>query len=171
MRLKRHSVKKTFRILPERPVPIIADAAIAIGSVGHGRLIPLVILDTTDRLDLQELIRVQQHLQPGDVVSQWSTIEDRSGRIGLLLTFKNPMELTALIGFEVANQGGLIDQIINTRGLYRQAGREGDRFLKNPNAPKLLLEIPERGFSPVWNDIFAGGDQENAGEWLKAIAG
>ena len=34
--------------------------------------IPLVILDTTDRLDLEEFIRVHQYHGPGDVDSQWA---------------------------------------------------------------------------------------------------
>lgn len=51
----------------KRAVTIVADAGIAVDGIGGGRLIPLLILDTTDRPDLEELIRVHQHLTPGDV--------------------------------------------------------------------------------------------------------
>jgi hypothetical protein len=150
----RPRVNKTFRLLREHPVPIVADAAMATERMGSGRLIPLVILDTTDRPDLEEFIRVHQYAGPGDVVSQWASLEDGSGKIGLLLSFKKPMELTAFIAFDVTEQGGLVDQIIRTKGLYIQAGRTGDRLIKNPDAPKVIVEIPDTGFSGIWNDIF-----------------
>jgi hypothetical protein len=151
---KRHRIKKTIKILHERPVPIVADAAIATELMGDGRLIPLVIVDTTHRPDLEEFIRVHQYAAPGDADSQWATLEDSSGRVALLLSFKKPMEMTAVLAFDPVKQGGLVDQIIHSKGLYIQAGREGDRFIKNPDAPKLIVEIPETGFTEVWNGIF-----------------
>lgn len=154
MRILGSAVKKTFRKLPERPVPIVADAAIATGIIGDGRLIPLIILDTSERHDLEELIRIHQYVHPGDVRSQWATIEDGSGRIGLLLTFERPMAMTALIAFDMAKYGGLIDQIIRTKGLYVQAGKDGDRLIHDPEKPKLILEIPDTGFSRTWDGLF-----------------
>jgi len=151
---KRHRFKKTIRTLHERPVPIVADAAIATEWMGDGRLIPLVVIDITDRPDLEEFVRIHQYLGPGDADSQWATLEDSSGRVALLLTFKNPMEVTAALAFDPVKQGGLVDQIIHTRGLYIQAGRPGDRFIKKPDAPRVIVEIPDTGFAKVWDDIF-----------------
>jgi len=143
-----------MQTLRERPVPIVADAGIAMERRGDGRLIPLVILDTTDRLDLEEFIRIHQYTGPGDADSQWATLEDSSGRVALVLTFKKPMEITAVLVFDPVKQGGLVDQIIHSKGLYIQAGREGDRLIKNPDAPKVIVEIPDTGFAGVWNEIF-----------------
>jgi hypothetical protein len=147
-------VKRTFKRLNEQPVPIVADAAVSTSAVGHGRLIPLVIVDTTNRPDVDELIRVHQHVRPGDVISQWASLQDSSARIGLLLSFKKPMELTVLLAFDTLKQGGLVDQIIHSKGLYIQSGREGDRFINNPNLPKIIMEIPDTGFARVWDDLF-----------------
>jgi hypothetical protein len=132
----------------------VADAAIATETLGYGRLIPLVILDTSDRPDLEEFIRVHQYSGPGDVVSQWATLKDGSDRVGLVLTFRGPMELTIILAFDPDKQGGLVDQIIYAKGLYLQAGRPGDRLIKNPNAPKIIANIPDTGFAKVWEDIF-----------------
>jgi hypothetical protein len=151
---KRHRIKKKIQVLHDRPVPIVADAAIAATWMGDGRLIPLVILDTTDRPDLEEFIRIHQYVPPGDATSQWATLEDSSGRIALLLTFKKPMEMTVVLAFDPAKQGGLVDQIIQSRGLYLQAGRKGDRLIKNPDAPKVIVEIPDAGFADIWDKIF-----------------
>lgn len=65
--LGRSSMTKRARRQPlsaEDVVPIVADAMIA-GPVAEGVGIPLVILDTSERPDLEELIRVHQHLPPG----------------------------------------------------------------------------------------------------------
>jgi hypothetical protein len=154
MLLKRLPLKKAFQTLKEPLVPIVADAAIATETLGYGRLIPLVILDTSDRPDLEEFIRVHQYSGLGDVISQWATLEDGSDRVGLILTFSGPMDLTVVIAFDPNKQGGLVDQIIHTKGLYLQAGRPGDRLIKNPNAPKVIANIPDTGFAKVWEDIF-----------------
>lgn len=146
--------RKTIRVLHERLVPIVADAAIATEWMGDGRLIPLVIVDTTDRPDFEEFIRIHQFTGPGDAESQWATLEDSSGRVALLLTFKKPMEMTVALPFDPMKQCGLVDQIIHTRGLYIQAGRKGDRLIKNPDAPKVIVEIPDTGFSRTWDEIF-----------------
>jgi hypothetical protein len=153
MRILGSAGKRVFRKLAARPVPIVADAAIATGIIGDGRLIPLIILDASERHDLEELIRVHQYLRPGDVVSQWATIEDGSGRIALLLTFEKPMSMTVLIAFDMTKYGGLIDQIIRAKGLYIQAGKAGDRLIHNPDKPKLILEIPDTGFSRTWDGL------------------
>ena len=154
MKLFGKGVKKTFRKLNERPMSIVADAAIATGAIGHGRLIPLIILDTSEHLDFEELIRVHKYVRPGDVVSQWATVEDGSGNIGLLLKFDRPMAISTFIVFDIIKQGVLVDQIVRMKGLYIQAGRHGDRFIKDPDRPKVLIEIPDTGFSRVWNTLF-----------------
>jgi hypothetical protein len=154
MRIFGSAAKKTFLKIPERPIPIVADAAIATGIVGDGRLIPLIILDTSERHDVEELIRIHRYVRPGDVVSQWATIEDGSGRIGLLLKFEKPMATKVLIAFDMPKYGGLIDQIIRTKGFYIQAGKEGDRLVHDTERPKLKLEIPDTGFSRTWDDLF-----------------
>jgi hypothetical protein len=75
---KRHRIKKRIQTLHQNPVPIVADAAIATEWMGDGRLIPLIIVDTTDRLDLEEFIRIHQYASPGDAGSQWATLAQLS---------------------------------------------------------------------------------------------
>ena len=52
-------------------VQVVGDAAIAASPFVEGRLVPLVIVDTSGRPDLEELVRVHKHLPPGDVETQW----------------------------------------------------------------------------------------------------
>src|ERR1700730_420478 len=63
---------------------IVADGAIAHSGVGEGRLIPLVILDTSSRPDLEEYIRVHQYAGAGDVKCQWGQLCSAVTRINPL---------------------------------------------------------------------------------------
>jgi hypothetical protein len=137
-----------------KPVPIVADAALALGAIGDGRLIPLVIVDTTERPDLEELIRVQQYVPAGDVTVQWGEVEGRPENVALMLSFTRPMQLFAILEFNVVKQGSLVDQIMSANGLYIQAGRPGDRFVHNTELPKLIVEIPDTGVRDLWDDKF-----------------
>jgi hypothetical protein len=122
--------------------------------IGDGRLIPLVILDTSDRPDLEELIRVHQHVAAGDVVVQWGQLEGRLENVALYLWFKRPGELLAIVEFDIVKQGGLVDQIMHVNGLYIQGGRPGDRLKHNLDAPKVILEVPDTGVRDLWDEKF-----------------
>lgn len=136
------------------PVRIVWDAAIAAGVIGDGRLIPLVILDTSDRPDVAELIRVHQHLTPGDAACQWGQLEGSKGKMALLLTFSRPAETILILEFDIVRQGVLVDQILIAKALYVQSGKEGDRFVTTMDAPKILVEVPHTGFEKEWDRIF-----------------
>lgn len=137
------------------PLKIIADAVIAIRGLGGGRLIPLVILDTSDRPDVEEFIRVHQTAtKPGDVKVQWGQIEGHDSTVGLFLTFIRPSEVFMVLEFDIVKQGILVDQVLVGKGLYIQAGRAGDRFAKDPNRPKVLLEVGDLGFEKLWGKMF-----------------
>ncbi|MCP4316489.1 MAG: hypothetical protein GY789_10850 [Hyphomicrobiales bacterium] len=137
-----------------RPVPIVGDAAIAAAAIGDGRLIPLIILDTTDRPDLDELIRVHEYLPPGDVDIQWAVLPGAVGKIALVLSFKRPIRVVAILEFDIVKEGFLIDQILRARILYLQSGRPGGRFVTNQNAPKIFVEVPDTGIRGQWDKLF-----------------
>ena len=37
--------------------------------------------------------------------------------------------------------------------MYLQAGKQGDRLKHDLNRPKMLVELPETGFRPVWDRL------------------
>jgi hypothetical protein len=154
--MKPQKVKITFRSkLEASPVKIVWDGAVATIGVGEGRLIPLVIIDGSDRPDVEELIRVHQYLPPGDVESKWvQLIKGDEGKICLMLSFKRPVELVAILEFDIISQGGLIDQILTAKALYLQAGREGDRLATTIDSPRMSVEVPGTGFHDEWNRMF-----------------
>jgi hypothetical protein len=135
-------------------VPIVGDAAIATVGVGHGRLIPLIIIDATNRLDLAEVIQAQVHLPAGDVAVQWGLLPKRHDHIALLLKFQRPTERAAVVEFDIAKQGILVEHILQSNGLYIQAGKFGDCLKYDLNRPKMLIEVPDTGIRALWDKLY-----------------
>jgi hypothetical protein len=134
-------------------VPIVADGAIA-GQVVEGVSIPLVILDTTKRPDIAEVIRVHKYLPPGDVAFRWGGIKGRPDDVLLVLDFERPIEARAALRFSIADQGILVEAALTAKGIYLQAGKPGDRLKHDLDRPKMFVELPETGFRPKWDELF-----------------
>ena len=59
-----------------RPVRIVHDAAVSTRGLHGGRLLPVLLLDTSGRPDIAEFIRVHESFGPGDVKVQWVRLKD-----------------------------------------------------------------------------------------------
>ena len=115
----------------------------------------MLLLDTSDRPDIEELIRVHESLGPGDVKTQWGQVEGHDGTVALFLTFIRPMEILMVLEFDIVKQGILVQQTLTGQGIYlTKAGQEDDRFVRNPDRPKVLAEVPDTGFRQTWDDVF-----------------
>jgi hypothetical protein len=135
-------------------VSVIADGAIANPDVNEGRMVPLVILDTATRPDIDELIRLHGFFGPGDVKSQWASSTNNENIVFLKLSFLRPVELTIYVEFDLSKgHNVLIEQALISRALYIQAGRPGDRLKDDVDKPKLILEVPDGGFRERWEKI------------------
>jgi hypothetical protein len=135
-------------------VAIVADGSIA-GPIVEGSNIPLLILDTSERRDVEELIRVQAHLPPGDVRFRWGGSADDDDLVILVLDFDRPVEARVAIRFSIEHQGILVDAALQSHAVYIQAGREGDRLRDDLDLPKMIVELPETGFRPKWDQLLA----------------
>ncbi len=146
--------KSEFRVLDAkmgRPLRIVADGSISSQGIMSGRLVPVLILDTSERPDVEEWIRIHYASQLlGDVIVQWGQLEGKDKTVILCLTSKRPTELLIVIEFKVVEQGILIDQALQSRGMYIQAGRDGDRVKHDVNRPKVLVEIGDAGYGQIW---------------------
>ncbi len=134
---------------------IINDGAIATVGMGEGRLVPLVIIDTSERPDIEELVRVHQYVGPGDAKSAWGRLKGSGEeKISLILQFVRPAELMLVLEFDIAKRWGLVDQILTSKGIYILPGRDGDRLSNKLDAPKVLIEVPDTGFGKTWEDMW-----------------
>src|SRR4051794_2851730 len=89
-------------------VPIVADGAMA-GPVAEGSLIPVLILDTTRRQDVEEVIRLHKFLPPGDADSNWALVDKMPDIVVLILDFVRPVKTRALLTFSIRQQGILVE--------------------------------------------------------------
>ncbi len=141
------------RSLEARPLPIISDSAVAQHGLGEGRLIPLVIIDTSSRADIDDLVRLHDAVGLGDVTTYWASFKRKRDRLDLILRFHRPGKCVAILEFDVANQYAIVDMIVRSQSLYLQPGRPGDRLRYSIDKPKILVEIPSRDFASEWDGI------------------
>ncbi len=145
--------RKETLIAKSEIVPVAGDAGIA-GPTAEGRMVPLVILDTSERPDIDEIIRVHSHISPGDVESSWASIPGHPDDIALILDFIRPIAARVAISFSIEKQAILIDMALQAKALYLQAGRPGDRLIHDADRPKIIVELQEGEFNKEWEAIF-----------------
>jgi hypothetical protein len=149
------SLVRVVEFPDEALVPIVSDGAIATVSLGEGRLIPVLIIDCSDRPKVLELILAHEHLPPGDVKVTWATKRFKKSTIYLHLQFERPAQLDVLLPFDAGKNGILVDGILHSRGVYLQPKESAPRVSQGLDKPKILVEVPDTGFMPIWNPIFA----------------
>lgn len=135
------------------PVRIVGEGAVAGSGVADGKMIPVLIVDTSQRPDIDELVRVHEHLPPGDASSQWGQLKGTKDSVALVLSFTRPSAVVVILNFDLRAHGGSVDLILASRALYLQPGREGDRLSTTLRHKKILVEVPETGFSEYWAKI------------------
>lgn len=133
-------------------VPIIGDAAMA-GQVADGRLLPVLILDTSARPEVEELIRVHAHLPGGEATSEWGTSRDRKHQVILVLRFTQPMDVDLILEFSIDRHALIIETMLTGGGVYLQAGADDDRLSTKLDAPRVLVDLPDAGFRKVWDKL------------------
>jgi len=146
-------IKMQFTKIESAPVPIVNDAIVGSRGIGDGRMIPLVILNTSSRPDIEELARIHKNVSSGDCTCRWGQIKKNSPTVLLFLEFIKPAEMNILLEFDIDGRGGLVDQILLSEALYIQPGRPDQRLMNTMDADRILIEIPDTGFKPFWNNI------------------
>lgn len=136
------------------PIPIVANGIVATKHVADGQMIPVLIIDCSNRPDIAHLIAVHKHLPPGDVRSQWALPASVDETVALHLRFLRPVITNLLLVFPIIPMGGLVDLIIRSRLVYLQPGRSGDQLSTNLDTPKILVEIPSTEFAAKWEKLY-----------------
>lgn len=134
-----------------RPVRVVGDGAIQSEGVADGRFLPVLIIDTTDRPDIVEHVRLHKNSGTGDVETTWCKLEESD--VGLLLSFKAPTKTSLILTFNVSKQYSLIDLVVQSRGLYLQCGKQGDRLRDTLDKPKIAIEVAKSGFDQPWEKL------------------
>jgi hypothetical protein len=50
-------------------------------------------------------------------------------------------------------QAILVESMLSSGGVYLQSGRPGDRLMHTMGEPRILVELPDTGFRPYWDEL------------------
>jgi hypothetical protein len=145
--------RRKREISPADAVPIVGDGAMA-GPVAEGAMVPVVILDTSGRPDVEELIRVHEFVDSGDVTSEWGCPKGDARTVVLVLDFSKPIEARIVLRFGTDKQAPLIDGAVSSSLIYLQSGKAGDRLKDDPARAKVLVGLGATGFRPIWDKLW-----------------
>lgn len=147
-------MKNKLTLQKEDYLKLVGDGAIADSETADGRLIPVLILDTTEKKQLENLVKTQEETGTGDVTSIWAVKRFNNEHVTLALFFKSPIEFRLAISFQTSKHSSLIEGIISSRAVYIQPGASGDKVSENINAPKIIVEIPAKTTFEKWDAMF-----------------
>jgi hypothetical protein len=138
-----------------RPIPIVSDGMITTQGLHGGKGLPVLLLDTSDRADVAEFIRVHEKLGPGDFEFQWGQIEEHEGTVAVFIKCIRPMQLFFVLEFNIVKQGILVEQALTGEGIYLMKAKGPDvRLSANFEEPKVIFQIGDTGFRKVWDELF-----------------
>ena len=149
-------MRKSRKLTASSSVPIVGDGAIATNAIGEGRMVPVLIVDCSEKVELRDLIYAHEDTESGDVSVRWTTEKWKKDKIILLLEFSSPSVLEVFLKFDVKKYVGVIDGILHANALYLQPEESGKKVSEGMDNVKILVEIPDTGFLPAWEKIYTG---------------
>lgn len=143
------------------PVPIVADAAVASVQTKGGLLVPVLLIDTSSRPDIENLIRFHMLQSSGECKSIWAHLDpNEMNAINLILQFLSPSKCSIVLEFDILKQGGIVDHIVQAEALYLYPARPGERFKDDMTRESILVEVPSERFAAEWDRMFDSALQE-----------
>jgi len=137
--------------LETRPAKIVSEPARVY--MRNGKLIPLVVIDTIERPDIDSLFASYTPETVGDVAIQWGRRDGApKGTVTLYIQFIAPVKQLLILDFEIVRQGQVVDGILRTRELYLQGVRSGDTDTQVQSS-KVRVVVPDTRFDAIWEEL------------------
>jgi hypothetical protein len=149
------------------PVPIVSDALVASRDVADGRALPVLIIDTSSRSDIEDMIKIHKQIRTGDVRSIWSLNSKDKNVLNLTLSFENPSKCVVVLEFDIIKYFGLIDQIMHMYSFYLHYGRKGERYINTMDRENIIVEVPSTHFFKEWDKLLRQALIKNAKKEFK----
>ena len=110
-------------------VPVVSTGATVKASATDTGLVPVVVLDTRSRPDLENLIRLHAMVRSGDCESRWGWEfeDDEQNSVNLVVIFLHPERTTVRISFDAHQYWKTLDLIVQTGILELLPGRPGEQ--------------------------------------------
>jgi len=131
----------------------VEEGLLSSHKIGEGRLIPVLVLDVEENQDIIDLIKMHDSITAGDATITW--VQDLYNRKDFILRIKftKPMQITFGVRFKISEDYTLIDGIIQSKGVFIQPGKKGDKVSRSMDKKKILIEIPDTGIKSLWNQM------------------
>jgi len=121
-----------------------------------GRLIPVVVLNSKNGIELKDFLSAHvSSIDQGDVITQWGYPFSQffKPKVWILsIQFKKPRTFSFYIEFVLDKNPALIDAIFQSRGLYIRYGFPGEKISKGMDQDMVLIEIPDLKRDEEWNN-------------------
>jgi hypothetical protein len=141
-----------------RPLPILKRGV----AVYEERSIPVLVLDTRARPDLDNLTRFH-NLQPtGEVKTAWYTPANDPRAVGLVLQFVSPDQCMATIEFDILEDAPVLYRIIESECFWFYPGRPGETYKADPGRDHILVEVPSKHVVEQWRHALTAAVETDA---------
>ncbi len=135
-------------------VEVVSAGVLAHSSIHDGRPISHLILDTTDKPKIEELVRLHMSLPPGEVRSGFGQSTSEKHVVVLHLEFINPAPVNIAIRLPARQYPATVDLILRSRLAYLQCGRPGDKLSTTlADTPAILVEVNPTGHAAAWDKM------------------
>ena len=156
MASKKHK-RISFSVAQEterHPATIVSEPGRAYMRPEDGKLVPLAIIDTTDRPDIAALFAAYTPATVGNVAVQWGQRRKApKGSVSLFLKFTAPVEQLLILDFEIIRQSVLVEEVLRTGELYLQRHQRPDEPEAPAKSSKIRVVVPDTGFAPHWEEL------------------
>ena len=141
------------RFFKTSSVGILKGSVVIDPTMGDGRPIPSLIIDTRFRPDIKDYIIAQENQPPSDVTVQWGVGFMDNNEVSLLLKSQRPTKIEFGIRFQIDKHDSLIDGILKSNGIYLQFFEIHDKVSHFVRTGKIKIEVGDTGFESQWEKL------------------
>jgi len=133
------------------------------------RLAVSLFVDVSNRPDLASVVEAHRNGSEGECTSQWGSLPELDeDALFLILEFTIPIAIKALVKFDVARHGPLIDCLVNGGLLHLVPVPSPEQLKQILKAQQggLYVEVYSEGIKPHWNQLWAEKVTKHLGSTL-----
>ena len=136
------------------PATIVSEPGRAYMRPEDGKLVPLVLLETTGRPDIDALFGAYTSETVGDVAVQWGRRQKApKGSVTLFLHFTAPIKQLLILDFEIVRQSVLVEEVLRTGELYLQRAKKSGEPEAQGTSSRIRVVVPDTRFAPLWEEL------------------
>lgn len=152
------------------PISILLASVGILKEDQASRLAVSLFVDVSNRPDLARVIDAHKEESEGECTSQWGSMPELDeDALFLILEFRKPITTKALIRFDVARHGSLIDCLVEG-GLLHLVPVPSPEHLKQILEARrggLCVEVYSEGIRPHWRQLWAEKVAKHLGSTLE----